>query len=191
MVEEARLEAVDSGVAPVSDGWFVLNAQEAPWLRNEAFGRRCIFESSARVLRGRPDLKPQVFGEIGFTLAVLEPGKPSGLYHAESNQEDFLVLAGECLMLVEGEERPLGTWDFVHCPPGTEHVFIGTGAEPCVIFMIGARTADKTILYPRSDLARRHSAGAESETSSPREAYAPFPHWHPEWPERWNGLPWA
>jgi uncharacterized cupin superfamily protein len=172
MVEEARLEAVGSGLAPAGDGWFVVNVREAAWLRNEAFGRRCVFESDARVVRDRPDLEPRKFAEIGLTLAVLEPGKPSGLYHAESNQEDFVVLAGECLLLVEGEERPLRTWDFVHCPPGTEHVFVGTGDRPCVVLMTGARTTDRTIVYPRSDAARRHGAGVETETRSPSEAYA-------------------
>ena len=175
----------------MSEGWFVVNVGKAAWLRNEAFGGRCIFESDPRVLRNRPDLKPRKFPDLGLTLAVLEPGKPSGLYHAESNQEDFLVLAGECLLLIEGEERPLQAWDFVHCPSGTEHVFVGTGDGPCVIFMTGARTREKRIVYPRSDLARRHGAGVEAETSSASEAYAPFPHWQPDRPDGWKRLPWA
>jgi uncharacterized cupin superfamily protein len=191
MVEEARLEEVGSGLAPASDGWFVVNVSQAAWLRNEAFGGRCVFESSPRVLRDRPGLEQRTFAQIGFTLAVLEPGKPSGLYHAESNQEDFLVLAGECLLLIEGEERALRAWDFVHCPAGTEHAFVGAGDGPCVIFMTGARTAERRIVYPRSDLARDHGAGVESETSSPSEAYSPFPHWQPERPGQWNRLPWA
>jgi hypothetical protein len=105
---------------------------------------------------------------------VIWPGQPSGLYHAETNQEDFLVLAGECLLIAEGEERPLRTWDFVHCPPGTEHVFVGAGNGPCVIFMTGRRGSDKRIVYPHSELARRRGAGVGAETSSPSEAYAPF-----------------
>ena len=191
MVEEARLEAVGSGLAPVSDGWFVVNVGEAAWLRNEAFGGRCVFESSPRALGDRPDLEPQMFTQLGFTLAVLEPGKPSGLYHGESNQEDFLVLAGECLLLVEGEERQLRPWDFLHCPAETEHIFVGAGEGPCVIFMTGARSSDKTIMYPRSQVARAHGAGVEQETSSPLDAYARFPHWTLGRPERWNQLPWA
>ena len=119
MVEEAQLEDVGSGLAPVSPGWFVVNVTEAAWLRHDAFGGRCVFESNGRVLAERPDAEPQMFAEIGFTLAVLEPGKPTGMYHAESGQEDFLVLAGECLLLIEEQERPLRAWDFVHCPPGT------------------------------------------------------------------------
>jgi uncharacterized cupin superfamily protein len=113
------------------------------------------------------------------------------MYHAESNQEDFLVLAGKCLAIIEREERRLRTWDFVHCPPGTEHVFVGAGEAPCVIFMTGGRTKEKEIVYPRSEAALGHDAGVESETSSPAEAYAPFPHWQPNHPDRWDGLPWG
>jgi uncharacterized cupin superfamily protein len=191
MTEEARLETIGSGLAPVTDGWFVVNVGEAAWLRNDAFGGRCVFESSPRVLAGRDDLEPRMFPEVGFTLAVLEPGKPSGLYHGESGQEDFLVLAGECLLLVENEERQLRAWDFVHCPPGTEHVFVGAGDGPCVIFMIGARDGDKKIVYPRADVARAHGAGVQSETHSAAEAYAPLPRWRPGRPDAWDRLPWA
>jgi uncharacterized cupin superfamily protein len=191
MVEEARLEAVDSGFAPQSEGWFVVGARDAAWLSHDDFGARCVFEADRRVLGRRPDLELQRFPEVGITLDVIWPGQRSGMYHAETNQEDFLVLSGECLLLVEGEERQLRAWDFVHCPPGTAHVFIGTGTRPCVIFMVGRRTSDKEIVYPRSELARGHGAGVEEETSSPAEAYAPFPHWQPDRPERWSDLPWA
>ena len=191
MVEEARLEAVGSGLAPASDGWFVVNVAEAAWLRNDAFGNRCVFESSPRVLAERPDLEPRMFAQVGFTLAVLEPGKPSGMYHGESNQEDFLVLAGECLLVIEGEERQLRAWDFVHCPAGTEHIFVGGGEGPCVIFMTGARSTGRTIVYPRSEVARAHGAGVETETNEPAEAYAPFAHWRLGRPEEWLRLPWA
>jgi uncharacterized cupin superfamily protein len=181
LVEEARLEWLAAGLTPVTDGWFVVNIRDAAWLTNEAFGACCIFEG---------DDAP--FGDVGFTLAVLWPGRSGGMYHREANQEDFLVLAGECLLLVEGEERPLRAWDFVHCPPDTEHIFVGAGDGPCVIFMTGARTGwpEKGIVYPRSELALRHGAGVESETSSPSAAYAPFPRWQPGRPD-WNGLPWA
>jgi uncharacterized cupin superfamily protein len=176
-IDEAKLEDVGSGLAPVSPGWFVVNAAEAAWVRNEAFGNRCVFESSDRVLQERPDAEPQYFTQTGFTLAVLEPGKPSGMYHAESTQEDFLVLSGTCLLIIEEQERPLKAWDFLHCPPDTAHTFIGTGDQPCVIFMIGARREGDTIVYPRSDVALAHGAGVETETPSPGEAYGPFPRW--------------
>ena len=87
------------------------------------------------------------------------------------------MLAGECLLLIEGQERPLRAWDFVHCPPHTEHGFVGSGNRPCVIFMTGARVGwpEKGIVYPRSELALRHGAGVETETTSPAEAYAELP----------------
>ena len=191
MIEEAQLEDVGSGLAPVGPGWFVVNAGEAAWLRNDAFGGRCVFESNRRVLAERPDAEPQPFSDTGFTLAVLEPGKPTGMYHAESGQEDFLVLAGTCLLLVEEEERPLRAWDFVHCPGGTLHTFVGTGDQPCVIFMTGARHDDGTIGYPRSETARARNAGVETETPSPAQAYAPFGHWRLGRTEAWPDLPWA
>jgi uncharacterized cupin superfamily protein len=191
MVEEARLAKVGSGLAPVTEGWFVVNVGDAAWITNDAFGSACPFEANVPVLRERSDLPVHTLAELGFKLAVIAPGQSSGLYHAESNQEDFLVLAGECLLIVEGEERPLRTWDFVHCPPGTGHVFVGAGDGPCVIFMTGARTGEKSIVYPSSEPARRQGAGVETETSSPSEAYEPFPHWQPGRPENWLGLPWA
>jgi uncharacterized cupin superfamily protein len=191
MVEEARLEEVGAGLAPGSAGWFVVNAADAAWVRNDAFGARCTFEASPRVLAERPDLEPQWFAETGYTLAVLEPGKPTGMFHAESGQEDFLVLAGECDLLIEEEERRLRTWDFVHCPGGARHIFVGVGGEPCVILMIGARREGKTIEYPRSELALARGAGVESATSEPREAYAPFAHWRLGRPDAWSQLPWS
>jgi uncharacterized cupin superfamily protein len=113
------------------------------------------------------------------------------MYHAESAQEDFLVLAGSCLLLVEDEERPLRAWDFVHFPAGTRHTFVGTGDGPCVIFMIGARGKGKTIVYPAAASAQAHGAAVETETTEPREAYAPFGHWQRGRPDAWADLPWA
>ena len=191
MVGEARLEEVGSGLAPATPGWFVVGVGEAAWVVNDAFGGRCVFQSDPRVLRDRPGVEPQPFSDLGVTLAVLEPGKPSGLYHAESAQEDFLVLAGECLLLVEGEERPLRAWDFVHCPPGTRHTFVGRGTSPCVLLMVGSRPPGRTLEYPRDAAALRHGAGVEAPTSSPREAYATWPEWRPQRPAAWDALPWA
>jgi uncharacterized cupin superfamily protein len=191
VVAEARLEDVGHGLAPVTGGWFVLNVRDAPWLTHETFGARCVFEADVPIVRHRADLDPRKFADVGLALCVLEPGRPSGLYHTESNQEDFLVLAGECLLLVEGAERPLRAWDFVHCPPGTAHAFVGAGDGPCVIFMTGARTREKRTTYPRSEVALRHSAGAEQETSSAAEAYAAFPHWQLGRGVTGNDLPWT
>ena len=190
MVQEARLEEVGSGLAPVTDGWFVVNVRDAAWLTNDTFGARCVFEANGPVLRKRPDLPRQQFADLGLALQVIQPGQASGLYHAESHQESFLVLAGECLLLVEGEERRLRAWDFVHCPPGTAHAFVGVGDAPCVLFMTGARRGKKDTVYPRSEPARRHRAGVDTETRSPADAYAPFPPWQPERPATCDGLPW-
>lgn len=188
---EAKLEDVGSGLAPVTPGWFVVNAGEAAWLRNAAFGGRCVFESNRRVLSERPGAEPQHFPETGFTLAVLEPGKPSGMYHSENRQENFFVLAGTCRLIVLEQERELRAWDFVHLPPGTHHTFVGTGDGPCVLLMIGARREDHTFVYPRSDTALAYDAGVETETPSPREAYARFGHWQIGRPDTWPELPWG
>jgi len=162
-VTEATLERTEHGLVPKGAGWFVVNAREAPWWHSETFGSSCVFEGDAH------------FAEVGVNIQVLAPGEPNCMYHGESAQEDFLVLSGECLLLVEGEERPLRQWDFVHCPPWTEHVFVGAGDGPCAILMIGARHEHEELLYPVVEVARKHDAGVAKETSSGREAYAPFP----------------
>ena len=151
-----------------ADDWFVANVRDGSWFSNEAFGHRCYF-----------DRKGARFDQIGYTLAVLAPAKPSGLYHADSNQEGFLVLKGECLAIVEDEERPMRAWDFLHCPPGTAHVFVGAGDGPCLLLMTGARTPDKETLYPVSEVAQAHGASVAVETRSWEEAYAPLPEWLP------------
>jgi uncharacterized cupin superfamily protein len=180
MVEEARLEGTAGGLAPATEGWFVVNVRDGRWVTNDVLG-------DAFVLEG--DNVP--FPQIGFTIGVLQPGQAGGRYHHESVQEDFLVLAGECLLLIEEEERPLKAWDFVHCPAGTDHAFVGAGDGPCVIFMTGARSESKEIVYPRSELAIRRGAGVETETSTPAEAYARFPKWEDGRPQTWDGLPWG
>ena len=113
------------------------------------------------------------------------------MYHAESTQEDFFVLAGTCVLIVEEQERELRAWDFVHLPPGTRHSFVGAGDGPCVILMIGARREGHTIVYPRSETALAHDAGVETETPSPQEAYARFSHWRPGRPDAWDVMPWG
>jgi uncharacterized cupin superfamily protein len=189
-VPEAPLAEAASGLVPAGEGWFVVNAADAAWVTNDAFGARCPFEANGPAVRKNPELVERTFSQLGFGLYVLEPGKPSGLYHAESEREGFLVLAGECVLLVEEEERRLRAWDFFHCPPGTRHAFVGSGDAPCVILMVGARTAKRTIVYPDSDLARRRGAGVVTETDSSREAYAQYPHWQPERLLD-ESLPWA
>jgi uncharacterized cupin superfamily protein len=158
-VTEARLQREGEGLVPAGEGWFVLNVADARWVDGE-FGAYTTFEG--------PEAR---FAQIGVNVAVLQPGQASCYYHREGAQEDFLVLAGECLLLVEGEERSLRAWDFFHCPPWTEHVFVGAGEGPCLVVAIGARPNDG-IVYPVSELAQRHGAGVEEETAAPRDAYA-------------------
>jgi len=177
---EAPLEEVPTGLAPAGDGWFVVNARDAWWGTVEGLGFSCMFE--------RWDAP---FPQLGVRLTVLEPGVPNALYHAESQQEAFLVLSGECRLLVEGEERTLRAWDFFHCPARTEHVFVGAGTEPCVILMCGARTDDEELRYPVSELAAAHGAGVGEETTDPDQAYAPFGEPRLARPPSWNRLPWA
>lgn len=182
MVDEAPLEELDSGLAPVANGWFVVNVRDAAWETNDHLGAMCAFEGESAP-----------FPDLGFNVRVLLPGG-RGLYHAESTQEDFLVLAGRCLLLVECEERPLTAWDFVHCPPGTAHAFIANTDAPCIIVMAGApRSFAGTIVYPRSEAAVRHGVGVETETRSPRDAQFQLgiPAWRYRRPDEWRALPWA
>jgi uncharacterized cupin superfamily protein len=93
------------------------------------------------------------------------------MYHSEPVQEDFLVLEGECIVILEGEERRLRQWDFVHCPAGTEHVFVGAGDGPCAILMIGSRREDRAH-YPVNEVAAKYGASVTKATDDPSEAYA-------------------
>ena len=177
---EAPLEDSGSGLAPAGAGWFVVNVRDAVWLTLDARGSVCDFES-----------EEFEFPQFAIRLHVLERGEPSGLYHSESEQEAFLVLSGECTVLVEGEERILRPWDFFHSPAGTEHIFVGAGDGPCVILMAGGRSEDWRVLYPVSELAARYGASAEEETSDPDKAYVGFEPSRRERPSYWDRLPWA
>jgi uncharacterized cupin superfamily protein len=163
MVPEAQLTPTDGGHVPAGEGWFVLNARDAKWLDGH-WGAYTRFE-------GPGDAR---FKQIGLNIGVLSPGQAACYYHGENEQEDFLVLQGECLLLIEGVERPLRQWDFVHCPPWAEHVFVGAGDGPCTLLAIGSRSSDG-VVYPRSELALKHKAGVERETRDADEAYAGTP----------------
>jgi len=167
MPRRAKLTRTKTGLAPAGGGWFVVNAARAQWFRNERFGMACVFEGARR------------FTQLGINIRVLDPGQANCLYHSETSQEGFLVLSGSCRLLIEEQEIRLRAWDFVHCPPGTKHVFLGAGRKPCVILMVGARRPGEKISYPVSRLAQRHGAGAMKRTSSPRVAYADSPRWLP------------
>jgi uncharacterized cupin superfamily protein len=174
---EAQLESTEYGLVPSGEGWFVLNAREARWRQGEGRAAICEFE-------GEPE-----FPQLGINLSVLEPGEPMAMYHWEADQEDFLVLAGEALLIVEGEERPLGQWDFVHCPAGTKHAIVGGGGGHCLVLAVGARdrsTGPEWGGYTVDEAALRHGAGVEEETTDPKQAYARFPtreptRYHADW----------
>ena len=180
MPDEARLEQAESGLKPASEGWFVVNVGDAAWYEHEAFGSGTSFES-----REFP------FEELGININVLKPGQPLCLYHRENAQEDFLLLSGEAVLLVEGEERALRAWDFVHCPSGTEHVIVAAGEGLTVLLAVGRRPGDEQLLYPRSELAERYGASAEQDTSDPQEAYARWQRPQPQHPDYWSELPWS
>jgi uncharacterized cupin superfamily protein len=166
MISESPLESTAHGLVPVGDGWFVLNARDAPWHHGHGRGAVCVFE-------GEPD-----FPQLGINLRVLAPGEPMGVYHWEADQEDFLVLAGEALLIVQGRERELRQWDLVHCPAGTAHVIVGAGATPCLVLAVGARvlsTGPDWGGYTVDPAALRHGAGVERATTEPEQAYARFP----------------
>ena len=157
-----------------TSGWFVVNVADAKWRKNAAFGTYCDFQMEGR------------FPQTGVNLAVLEPGKPTCRYHREQAQEDFLVLSGECLLLVNGEERQLVAWDYVHCPAGVTHVFVGAGDGPCLLIRIGHRPPKQELFYPRDEVAVDRGAATPESTPDPKVAYSDVPEWEitavPEWP---------
>ena len=161
----------EHGLVPKGQGWFVLNARDTQWWEREGRGVLCEFEGAG--FEGALD-----FEQLGINLTVLGPGEPMAMYHWERDQEDFLVLHGEAALVIEGEERPLRAWDFVHCPAGTQHVIVGAGDKSCVLLCVGARdraTGPEWGGYTVDEAALRRGAGVERETTEAGEAYARFP----------------
>ena len=173
-VEEAQSEETPYGRYVTSGGWFIHNLEAALAVRQEKGGALYPLE---------PREAP--FSDLGVNVRVLWPGDPNALYHSEGVQEGFLVLSGECTLIVEDEERQLRQWDYFHCPAYTHHAIVGAGDGPSVILMVGARPEVETIHYPVSEAAARYGASAPAETTSPAEAYA-------EWPDDYTPirLPW-
>ena len=163
MVPEARLERTEHGSKPVSEGWFVVNALDLRWFDGEMGAFQPFEGEDAR------------FEQLGMNLAVLRLGQPGAMYHAEDAQEGFLILSGECMLIVEGQERRLKAWDFVHGPAMTEHVLVGAGDVPCVLVGVGARRKGRALVYPVNETAANRGASVEEETSDPQVAYARFP----------------
>ena len=160
-VPEAQLASTDAGLSPEGDGWFVVNVADAVSVgideRHYAFN----FEGAQRR-----------FPHFGINLRVLYPGRPAAMYHAESNQEAFLVLEGECTLIVEDRERTLHKWDFFYCSPNTAHVIVGAGSGRCIVLMVGARTGGRELLYPASEAAAQYGASVTEDTNDPVVAYA-------------------
>ena len=164
MAPEAHLEQTAEGLVAKTDGWYLLNARDARWYHVEGRSAFCDFEGDID------------FQQLGMNISVLDPGQPMAMYHWEADQEDFLVVAGEAVLIVEGEERPLRQWDFVHCPPNAKHTIVGAGSGPCVVVAVGAR--DRSVDNPDwggytvDQTAGRYGASVSEETTVATEAYA-------------------
>jgi uncharacterized cupin superfamily protein len=158
------MRQTDEGLVPEGDGWFVLNARDARWRHAPSRVALCELEGDAD------------FAQLGINISVLQPGESMAMYHWEADQEDFLVVAGEPLLIIEGEERQLRPWDFVHCPPRAKHVIVGAGTGPSVVVAVGARidSVDNPDWggYTVDETARKHGASVERETTVPAEAYS-------------------
>jgi uncharacterized cupin superfamily protein len=169
-IPEAKLEQSEHGLVPKGEGWFVLNLRDAEW--RHADGRGAVSVVLDDFEGWRRDV------QLGVNPFVLEPGEPMAMYHWEADQEAFLVVSGEAVLIVEGEERPLRAWDFVHCPPKTSHVIVGGGSGPCVVIAVGARERSEqpdALGFPVDEGAKRHGASVEEETMDGGVAYAAVP----------------
>ena len=144
-VPEAPVEPTEHGLVCKSDGWFVVNARELRWYESEGRGRFSNFGGDT------------VFDQLGSGSRSSAGTADVDVW--ENDHEDLLVLSGEATLIREGLERPLRQWDFVHCPPYTEHTIVGGS---CVVLGVGSRERG-----PRRD-----------------EAYARFP---PRTPVRYGG----
>ena len=171
MVPEAELKQTTAGLVPGGEGWFVLNARDARWVDRPGRGQNVP-------LTGWTEEEAEgLFPQLGMAIVTLSPGEPIGMYHWEGDQEGFLVLAGEALLLIEGQERPLRQWDFVHCPPGAGHMIVGAGEGPCVVLAAGSREHIGEHCnggaYTFDEAAVRHGAGIEEDDDAD-DPYAGF-----------------
>ena len=163
MVPESKPVKTEHGLVPKGEGWFVLNMREAEWRHVAGRGAVCVvaddFEGERR------------FEQLGVNPFVLGPGEPMAMYHWEADQENFLVVSGEAVLIIEGDERRLHAWDFVHCPPHTKHVIVGAGRGPCLVIAVGAREHD-SLGFTVDEGAKRHGASVEEDTTDGGVAYA-------------------
>jgi uncharacterized cupin superfamily protein len=178
VVPESKLEKTEHGLVPQGEGWFVLNLRDAEWRHADGRGAVCVVADDFEGWRRESN-------QLGVNPFVLMPGEPMGIYHWEADQEDFLVVSGEAILVVEGEERPLSAWDFLHCPPNTRHVIVGAGSGPCLVIAVGARANDE-LGFPADEVAKRHGASVDEDTSDGDVAYARVPPREPTaYRERW------
>jgi uncharacterized cupin superfamily protein len=172
MVPEAELEETEAGLVAASVGWFVMNARDARWFDKPGQGHSVP-------LTGYDEYEAETFFPmLGMAIRVVSPGEPTGTYHWETEQEDFLVLSGEGLLIVEGQERPLKQWDFVHCPPETRHAFVGAGDGPCVLLCASSRQFQKDGPWGYNcadETAARYNASSPEDTQDSEVADARFP----------------
>lgn len=166
-VPEARLERTEHGLSPEGDGWYVLNMRDAEWRYAEGRGAVCVVSDDFEGWRRDAD-------QLGVNPFVLRPGEPMSLYHSEGDQEAFLVVSGQAVLVVEGEERPLRAWDFFHCPPGTRHLIVGAGDGACLVVAVGARAND-ALAFPADEVARRYGASVDTDTTDGGVAYSNVP----------------
>ena len=174
VVPEAPLEKTEAGLVAAGDGWFVVNAREARWFHREGRGELLPLTGNFETDEEAEWRRLLSFPQFGVNLFVLEPGEPMAVYHGEDAQEDFLVLRGDCALVVEGQERSLTQWDFVHCPLWTEHTIVGVGDGSCVVLAVGTRGSEG-IRFPANAAAAKHDASSERDTTDGGEAYARFP----------------
>jgi uncharacterized cupin superfamily protein len=172
MVPEAPMEKTNEGLVPGAPGWFVVNARAARWRERPGRG-------FSLPLSGWSDEECEThFAQLGVNLIVLGPGEPMAMYHWEADTEGFLVIAGEPLLIIEGQERPLRQWDYVHCPPRTDHIIVGAGQATCVVLAVSSRehmAGPEWGGYTVDEAALRHGAGVEEDTTDASVAYARFP----------------
>jgi uncharacterized cupin superfamily protein len=158
------------------EAWYVRSVRDSNWWDRgpRGFGAKLVEDQGAKV---------------GVNLFVLSPGQPMSMYHWEADQEGFLVLSGEAVLIVEDEELTLRRWDYFHCPPGVPHTIVGAGDGSSTIFALGARIDSGNEdggAFPYSEVAMKHNASAEQETNDTQVAYARFPERKPaEFWEDW------
>ena len=158
-------------MASTDAGWYVVNMRDAEWRHADGRGAVCVVADDFEGLR-------RASAQLGVNPFVLQPGEPMAMYHWEADEENFLVVAGEALLIAEGEERNLRQWDFVHCPPHTKHVIVGAGSGPCLVIAVGARAHDgepDSLGFPAAEIAGRHGASVTADTTDGGVAYGGVP----------------